>query len=393
MTASAARAVLAAVVFVVAWWALGHWFFAHGRIPDTPFYQGYGLELRNGAVPYRDFSLDYPPGALPVFAAPTYAGHPTDIGDYQRWFARLMLACGLGVLAFVLLARPPLHGVALVALSPVLLGPLVLSRYDLWPAAFVAASVAAFAGERPRLAWLALGCAVGAKLYPAVLVPVAIVWTLRRRGRGELWRGLAIFGVTVVAVFAPFALLAPHGVWLSVWDQVSRPIQVESLAASLLTTFGHPHAILSTSSVSIAGHHGLETLTTVVELVSLIVLWISFARGPAVPGRFFRYAAACVCAFVAFGKVLSPQYLIWLVPLVALVRGRRGLAAATLFAVIMVETQFWFYAPRYRAYVDHFAHAPLVLARNAALVALLVLLAWPDPVRVSASPVSAGDAS
>jgi hypothetical protein len=112
-----------------------------------------------------------------------------------------------------------------------------------------------------------------------------------------------------------------------------------------------------------------------------------------VPGRFFRYAAACVCAFVAFGKVLSPQYLIWLVPLVALVRGRRGLAAATLFAVIMVETQFWFYAPRYRAYVDHFAHAPLVLARNAALVALLVLLAWPDPVRVSASPVSAGDAS
>jgi hypothetical protein len=96
---------------------------------------------------------------------------------------------------------------------------------------------------------------------------------------------------------------------------------------------------------------------------------------------------------VAFGKVLSPQYLIWLVPLVALVRGRRGLAAATLFAVIMVETQFWFYAPRYRAYVDHFAHAPLVLARNAALVALLVLLAWPDPVRVSASPVSAGDAS
>jgi hypothetical protein len=193
----------------------------------------------------------------------------------------------------------------------------------------------------------------------------------------ELWLGLAISAITLLAVFLPFAILAPHGLWLSVWDQASRPIQIESLAASLLTTFGHPHAILSTSSVSIAGYQWLETLTTAVELAALVALWISFARRPADRERFFRYAAACVCAFVAFGKVLSPQYLIWLVPLVALVRGRRGLAAAALLAVLMAETQYWFYAPRYRAYVDHFAHAPLVLARDLGLVALLTLLSWP----------------
>ena len=76
MTAGA-RAGVAAVVFVAAWLALGHWFFAHGRISDAPFYQSYGLQMRLGAVPYRDFPLDYPPGALPVFVAPTYVGHPT----------------------------------------------------------------------------------------------------------------------------------------------------------------------------------------------------------------------------------------------------------------------------------------------------------------------------
>src|SRR5690242_4837713 len=88
-------AVLAAAVFVASWAMLDHWFFSHGRIVDTPYYQSYGLSMRNGEVPYRDFAFDYPPGALPVFLAPTYVGEPTWIVDYQRWFARLMAVCGL----------------------------------------------------------------------------------------------------------------------------------------------------------------------------------------------------------------------------------------------------------------------------------------------------------
>ena len=47
-------------------------------------------------------------------------------------------------------------------------------------------------------------------------------------------------------------------------------------------------------------------------------------------------------AFVALGKVLSPQFLIWLVPLVPLVRGRRGLAAAAMLGAAMLLTQAWF---------------------------------------------------
>ena len=65
----------------------------------------------------------------------------------------------------------------------------------------------------------------------------------------------------------------------------------------------------------------------------LVGLWIAFARGPSDDDRFLRYSAAAVCAFIALGKVLSPQYLIWLIPLVPLVRGRRGLAATGLLTV------------------------------------------------------------
>ena len=97
----------------------------------------------------------------------------------------------------------------------------------------------------------------------------------------------------------------------------------------------------------------------------LVALWIAFARGAADRDRFVRYAAACVCAFVAFGKVLSPQYLIWLVPLVALVSGRRGIAAVALLVAALVATQAWF-PDHYWSYVYDLDRAWVVLAAQPA---------------------------
>jgi hypothetical protein len=90
-----------------------------------------------------------------------------------------------------------------------------------------------------------------------------------------------------------------------------------------------------------------------------------------------RFAAAAVCAFVAFGKVLSPQFLLWLVPLVPLVAGRRGLAAASLLTAALVLTQVWF-PQRYWDYAGPFHLAWVVLLRDLVLVALVVVLAWPN---------------
>jgi hypothetical protein len=88
-----------------------------------------------------------------------------------------------------------------------------------------------------------------------------------------------------------------------------------------------------------------------------------------------RYLAACVCAFIAFGKVLSPQYLIWLVPLVPLVRGRRGLVAIALLGAAMIATQ-WYFPGHYGA-VEDGSLAWLVLARDLVLVVVLAVLAAP----------------
>jgi hypothetical protein len=361
----------ASAVFVVSWAALDHGFYAQNRIVDKAIYESYGQAMRNGRLPYRDFAVEYPPGALPVFVAPTYSG-----GSYAGSFGWLMAGCGLCCLGLVALSRPSWFALPFLAVSPLLLGSLASTRFDFWPAAFVVGALAAFLRDRHRLGWVALGGAFAIKIFPAVLVPVALVWTLRRRGRWEAVRGLALWSAVVAAAFVPFALMAGSGLLDSLWGQLSRPLQIETLAASFLMTFGRPEVVRSHGSLNIGGHGALGASFGIRPLVVLPVLWAAFARGPAERERFVRYAVACVCAFVVFGKVLSPQYLIWLVPLVPLVRGRRGLAATVLLVAALVDTQVWFPA-RYFDYVDHARLAWLVLVRDLLLVGVFAVLTLP----------------
>jgi L-cystine uptake protein TcyP (sodium:dicarboxylate symporter family) len=130
----------------------------------------------------------------------------------------------------------------------------------------------------------------------------------------------------------------------------------------------------------------LAVLETILQGAAVVTTWILFARGPATRERLLQASAAALVAFVALGKVLSPQFLIWLIPVVPLVRGRRGLAASALLAAALVLTQLWF-PYRYWELALHFGalESWLVLARDLALVALLVvLLRDRDPDRLAA---------
>jgi uncharacterized membrane protein len=377
---------LAAVVFLWSWTFIGHSFYKHRGSSDVGFYQAFGLQMRDGKVPYRDFAVEYPPGALPVFLAPTAVGNPSDLSDYSRWFGRLMGALGLCCLAIVAAVRRNV-ALAFIAISPLLIGSLAPTRFDFWPAALSVGAIVALMLDRHALGWGLLGAAFAAKLYPIVLVPLAAVLTLRRRGRAELGKGAAIAAIVVAAAFLPFAIVAPHGLWESLWGQISRPLEVESLAASFLQTFGHPEIVGAHGALAVAGHGTLQAVSTVLELGVLVVLWLGFARGEAEPDRFTRYAAACVCAFIAFGKVLSPQYLIWLVPLVALVRNRRGVAAVALLVAAFVCTDFiWYGSHRFDDYVFDRDWAWLMLTRNLILVVLIAVLAAPEPRLRPAAP-------
>jgi len=359
-------------LFLLCWGLVHLGLWSHGALVDWPTYERYGDAILNrGLVPYRDFAVEYPPGALAVFVL------PAAFGNYAGAFAWEMAVCGVVLVAVVAAIRR--EAAFYVALAPLLAGSLILSRFDLWPALLTVAALAALLRDHHRLGWGLLGAAVAAKLWPLALVPLVLAWSYRAGRIRAALVGLAV----AAAVFVPFAIVAPHGLWDSLSGQASRPLQIESLGASLFTAFGHPNVISSHGSQNVAGHGAVAALFALLQVAALVALWIAFARGPATGDRLLRYSAASVCAFIAFGKVLSPQFLLWLIPLVPLVRGRRGVAATGLLTAALVLTQVWF-PRRYWDYVYAFHNAEVVLARNLALVALLAVLAWPDRVAPSA---------
>ena len=87
---------LVVAAFLVAFGSLHYGFYTRKLLMDTPIYERYGDAIvHGGRVPYRDFGVEYPPGSLPVFAAPALAAPVGDFPRYARLFELLMLLCGV----------------------------------------------------------------------------------------------------------------------------------------------------------------------------------------------------------------------------------------------------------------------------------------------------------
>jgi glycosyl transferase family 87 len=389
-----AAAFAAIALFVVTWTLLHVGFYKHKQLVDTPVYQRYGNAIADGKVPYRDFDVEYPPGALPVFALPGLAEPGRDqhvSSGFRRSFETLMWLCGAAALAAMavvlrVLRRSTVNvwaALCFAAIAPLLLGSVVLSRFDLWPTAIVAAALAALVSGRLRLGHALLGLGIAAKLYPVVFVPLGVAFVWKRAGPREALACLTLALGVVAAIFAPFVILSPGGVWHSLTMQLSRPLQVESLGSALLLVGHRVFGFGVTGETSHGSQNLSGTAATWMAIVStllqagvLIWIWTAFARSRGDTEALVRSTAASLCAFMAFGKVLSPQFLIWLIPIVPLVRGRRGLAASALMGVALVLTQTWFPFRYFRLALNFEAGLSwLLLARDLTLVALLAVLA------------------
>jgi hypothetical protein len=389
-----AAAFAAIALFAGSWTLLHVGFYKHKQLIDTPVYQRYGNAIAGGKVPYRDFEIEYPPGALPVFALPGLAkpGLNQEVSTgFRRSFETLMWLCGAAALAAMAVVLRALRrstanvwaALCFAAIAPLLLGSVILSRFDLWPAAIVTAALAGLVSGRLRLGHLLLGLGVTVKLYPAVFVPLGVAFVWKRAGPREALACLGLALGVVAAVFAPFVILSPGGVWQSLSVQLGRPLQVESLGSALLLVGHHVFGLgvtgeTSHGSQNLAGDAAdwLAVVSTVLQVGVLIWVWATFARGRGGAEALVRSSAAALCAFIAFGKVLSPQFVIWLIAIVPLVRGRRGFGASALLGGALALTQIWFPIRYFRLALGFEAGLSwALLARDLTLVALFAVIA------------------
>ncbi len=313
------------------------------RYGDAALYAHYAHEMASGRWPYRNFFDEYPVLAQPLFLVVRLLP-----GPFITTFKWTMATCGAAAIVLMVAAmRGPVYRVVVAAvvaaLSPLLVGPVLLNTYDLFAALLTTAAVVAFLRGRERAAYVVLALAVAAKVYPLVILPLALVETWDRGGRDAVRRAVLWFAGVLALVHVPFAVMGPGGLRFSYWVQLKRGLEVESLGGAgllVLDRLGLYHATLhdeppgSKNVVGgLAGAVGVaSSLVLLAAVVAVVWLYVRGRRDPLLA------AGAAVAGFVAFNKVFSPQYVAWLVPLVP----AAGLAASVLTAAVLGLTHVVF---------------------------------------------------
>jgi uncharacterized membrane protein len=189
---------------------------------------------------------------------------------------------------------------------------LVVYGFQNWDLLAVAASVAGIYlwwSGRPRLAGLAFAVGGAFKLYPALfIVPLVCDQLALRRARIAAEVGLAGFG-SLAVINLPFVLVNASGWWATYRFHADRAP----------TTSGTIWAVLD---------RGLSTATenraSFAALAAALILMtaVLFRAGSAAGYPVVEWCAAATAAFILLNKVSSPQYVLWLVPFLALLRMR-----------------------------------------------------------------------
>ncbi|MFH8974155.1 glycosyltransferase 87 family protein [Streptomyces sp. NPDC017890] len=274
--------------------------------------------LRTGTFPHDDVTWQYPPAAAFAVLSPAllpFLSYPT---------AFFVLACGADLAVLALLCRAGRGsgrsscGAWVWVAGVPLLGPTVYARYDVMVTAVAVAALLA-AGRHPRVAGALAALGALLKVWPALVL-------LGMRGRAP-WAAAVLSGAGLAALLA----VTMPGAFAFLTFQRERGTEVESLGALVFHVARHfgwdGEVLLNYGSVEFLGPYVGTVSTVALALTALafggLLLWRAAAS------RFAAHTAAdaafvAVLVFTVTSRVLSPQYMVWLIGLAAVCRCYRA---------------------------------------------------------------------
>ena len=278
-----------------------------------PLYYGEGLSA--GQVPYTGHKVEYPVligGAMQV--ASWLVRNISDASVRGREFfdvtVLLLAICAVaGVLATARAAGQDRRAQALiVALSPALILSAFIN-WDLIAFALTALGIAAWAARRPGWAGVLLGLGAAAKFYPLVVIGPLLLLCLRAGRLRDFARTLAAAVSAWLAVNLPVMIAAPSG-WAYFYTFSKNRGADWGSVWYMFEYFNVP--VLGNSRISALNDMSVGLFAA--ACAAIAVLALAAPRRPRLPQLCFLVLAA----FLLTNKVWSPQYVVWLVPLVVL---------------------------------------------------------------------------
>jgi uncharacterized membrane protein len=347
-------------------------------------------------LPYREVFFEYPP----VLMAPILAARaPTT--TFWGFTRALAFVLSLAYVACLWVAyriwqhfperrRVSWHMVLAGSLTGVLcLGQIYVTRLDVIPSLVVLLAVWAFLTGRwyASAAWLAVG--VLTKGYAIVLAPIFGLVLLRQGKYRALVVSAAIAVAILTVVNVGLGWVSQGEYWTSFRFHAERGIQIESLYA-LVPYLAH---LLLGAAITVYDAHNsmnidmahiglLLKASTVMPVVTMIALYVMFWRvlksrsaEEIEPGQVVGMVLLLVFTFMLTFKVLSPQFLVWLTPLIYLsAPSRRSTLFFGCFLAIMLVTQLIWPGFYYLLEEAHPVGVALLVIRNVGLLALFVWL-------------------
>lgn len=288
----------------------------------TDIYPLYFIEgLSAGQVPYFDHHVEYPVVMGAVMQAAAWVVRPvTDAAQrgaqfYDVTVGLLCLCLVAGVLATAYCAGASRRWTALlVALSPALVLAAFIN-WDLIAMALTMSALAAWAGRRPVIAGVLLGLAVATKFYPVICLVPLLALCVRAGRLREFWVTAGSALAAWLAVNLPVLLAAPAG-WATFYV----------FNAKRAADWGSVWYFFEAEHWPLVGGLSLSTINLTSAMLflaacaAIAALTLAAPRRPRLPQLIFLATAA----FLLTNKVWSPQYVVWLVPLVVLARPRLG---------------------------------------------------------------------